>query len=156
MWRSSLAVGSGFFVGALSSALPYLLMLVPLAAFGCIVVFRGTAMRHTALCAAGALAALVVAAEAPTKMMNAPVRTLLPATVLSVDELCQSRSEFICGDGVAHPFGWLSLPTRRPTYAELDAALADRGLMVRFGVCGSGASLLFGGHRMGRVYIARR
>ncbi len=97
-----------------------------------------------------------LAALAPLKQMDRPIPKLLPSEALTVAELGRFLDVWpeVAPEAAARV---VHLPSRRPTWREVDAALTrDSGLRLRFGYCGFGASLLFGPHPIGPPRIAAR
>jgi hypothetical protein len=93
---------------------------------------------------------IAAAASAPLKPDDQPIPVELSATTLRVAEL----SRELRLDEAVFDLTPVSLPSRRPTWRELQAAFASqtRWELIR-PWCGFGTSILFGGHPRGRAAL---
>ena len=140
----------GLGAGALLSVLPLEIAIVaiPAAALWALIsIGRAASARRWPtgwlVAAPTALAVVVAAALAPTKFMDQPVEHELSAETLSVVELEHQLRLYHRADDRL-PEAVIHLPSRRPTWKQLDAALHATGLRLRIGLCANGSSLLFG------------
>jgi hypothetical protein len=144
-------VVAGVVLGALVSVLPVLMGLV----FGGVPLIIATAFvlhglwrRRLPLALIAGWGAFVtvvaLAIAAPTKFEDKRVPHTLYATRLTVEEL--ARELDIHAENPSHVV--VTLPSAQPTWRELRAALAEVGLTLEIGYCGTSDSLLFGAYPM--------
>jgi hypothetical protein len=102
-----------------------------------------------------AVSVMFAAHSAPVKFVDRRVHVdltsiELPLSGLAMD-LAADPQILVIG---AFPETIIRLPSRRPTYRQVDAALRRyAGYTLRAGYCGSGATLLFGAHPIGPLEL---
>jgi hypothetical protein len=104
---------------------------------------------------ATALLVMLAAHVAPVKFVDRRIEAILSSDELPLRVLVEEfASDTRAVTSGAYSETIVRLPSRRPTYRQLDAALRGQaGFRLRVGYCGNGASLLFGAHPIGPMTI---